>query len=342
MDVTTDLTTGRSSAFGTPALGSAPAWMDEWTRVSPHPTNLWAVSNGPRHGLLDPATGLVELRRGEHDRRLPGLAVTLAAGGELISYRPHRRAVVRHSDRFVKVVRPDRAPGVAHRHTTVATAAAATGGTFASPEVLAIHGDGRIELSVVAGNTLHDRIRRGFSPPIADLAALLRAIGSNDASGLPGATVDQPQRWIETVCRIEPELRPALTAAACDLPAVDVTGDAFVHSDLHDKNILVPARGPLGIIDVDGASRGAPEIDVANLAVHLELRALQGGRTSDAAATWSDALIRACARSTPIDLSLVHALQRHTWFRLTCLYRCRPGGRPLTPILFERATAHRR
>jgi Phosphotransferase enzyme family len=309
----------------------APEWMMRWPRVTPHPTRTWTVSDGDTYAQLDPTRGCLSTPAPSDDARLPALAHALELG-ELVAYRHHRRAVVRHADRFVKIVRPGRVDDLVVRHECAAREPA-----YASPLVLARTDQGRVELSTLHGSSLHDSIRRSASPQVHHIAQLLAAISATDASTLPDASVDSPQRWIETVARIEPDLRSTLETIASTLPSVDVRGHAFVHGDLHDKNIIIGTDGGLGVIDLDGASRGAPEIDVANLSVHLELRALQSGQSAVVGADRSAQLVASCAESADLDLRLVHDVQRHTWFRLACLYRCRYRGRDLASALLARS-----
>jgi Phosphotransferase enzyme family len=308
-----------------------PEWTTHWPRAAPHPTRPWTVSNGTDYALLDPDRGRLTTPEPSVDSRLPALARALE-GGELVAYRHHRRAVVRHRERFVKVVRPGRVADLVNRHEC-----ATSESTYASPVVLDHTDDGCVDLSTLLGRSLHERIRRNSSPPISSVARLLANVAATDASTLPDASVDSSQRWIETVCRIDPDLRSCLEEVAATLPLLDITGSAFVHGDLHDKNIIIDLVGDFGVIDLDGACRGAPEIDVANLSVHLELRALQSGQSADVGAAQSAQLVAACADSADLDLDLVHDVQRHTWFRLACLYRCRLAGRHLTSALLDRS-----
>ncbi|MDP9445155.1 MAG: phosphotransferase, partial [Actinomycetota bacterium] len=52
---------------------------------------------------------------------------------------------------------------------------------------------------------------------------------------------------------------------------------ACLHRDLHDKQVLVDAHTcGVGMLDFDLLAAGEPALDLANLLVHLELRAMQG------------------------------------------------------------------
>jgi hypothetical protein len=56
-----------------------------------------------------------------------------------------------------------------------------------------------------------------------------------------------------------------------------------VHRDLYEDQILVGER--VGLIDLDDAALGPPELDVGNLLAHLELRALREGNGASGAGT---------------------------------------------------------
>ncbi|MDH4171791.1 MAG: hypothetical protein OEW42_19585, partial [Acidimicrobiia bacterium] len=141
--------------------------------------------------------------------------------------------------------------------------------------------------------------------------------------------------------------------------SLDQRAEVVVHGDLHDKNVFCdtprPAdaaqltatplladaaplggAGPLALIDLDGLGLGAPEDDVANLAVHLELRNLQA-RTGLPFGTRSGELYRSYQRTQPLDRERLEAVERHTWFRLACLYQYRVASRHLVPQLLRAA-----
>ena len=120
------------------------------------------------------------------------------------------------------------------------------------------------------------------------------------------------------------------------LPPVEVRAEVVVHGDLHDKNIFVDRPG---LIDLDGLGLGAPEDDLANLAVHLELRNLQAG-TGLAPGARSEQLYRAHRQAwtgRPLDPERLRQVEQHTWFRLACLSQYRAGSRRLVPRMLNAA-----
>ncbi len=309
-----------------------PIWMRHWHRSAPRPSGPWTVTHGDDHGLLDPERGVVTTVDPAADRRLPGIAAALAEGDRLIAYRHQRRAVTRNTTSFTKIVRPDRAATIVDNHELLVGPAG-----FEAPRVLQATEDGRVRIEAIGGPSLHDRLRAGVGIPIGEVATALAALHDvSPSAAVPGATIDDPVRWIEIVTRMEPTRRESLRAVADDLPSVEPAGSALLHTDLHDKNIMLTDRG-VHFIDLDGLAVGAPEIDVVNLGVHLELRALQAGREPGAARRQFENLLTAYQGRRPLDATNVAAIERQTWFRLACLYLCRPAGRRLAPTLLDRA-----
>jgi Ser/Thr protein kinase RdoA (MazF antagonist) len=72
-----------------------------------------------------------------------------------------------------------------------------------------------------------------------------------------------PTGTAERVRRLARRLRPAWRCST------------VVHRDLYEDQILVGER--VGLIDLDDAAAGPPELDMGNLLAHLELRALRDG-----------------------------------------------------------------
>lgn len=314
---------------------NTPPWMDHWPRSQPHPAKAWTVSGEGRFGALEPESGRVWPVVPRRDRRLPGLAAALDEGATLVGYRVGRRAVLRSGDRWTKVVRPGRAAELAARHDFAFTAVA-----LPTPEPIAITSDGRVVFTTVPGRALHEVIRRepaSVSAWLPAVAAGLATLHHSDRFA-PNRTPDTPERSLRIVERGEPEVLATFVAAAEDLPPREGGTPAMVHGDLHDKNILVADRhSSVGLIDLDGVGWGVAEDDVANLAVHLELRALQLGiATGPHEIRWFTELLDAYPR--PLDVHRLEAARRHTYFRLAVLYRFRHPGRELSNELLRRAT----
>src|SRR5699024_6771465 len=97
---------------------------------------------------------------------------------------------------------------------------------------------------------------------------------------------------------------------------------ALIHRDLHDKQILI-SNDRAGLLDFDLAAVGEPALDVANLLVHLELRAEQGLLAQDAAEALTAAFLDEYRPSDPVRAALP-AYAAATRVRLAAVYRFRP------------------
>jgi hypothetical protein len=335
---------GSGDTFG-PAVVTPPRWMGEWPIAYPRPSGDWTVAGQLGWARLDPERGTVRRVEPVDDARLPALARTLRRG-KLVGYRAGRRAVVATGNGFVKVVRPERAQRIVSIHEAMSAASLA----FSVPRVTAATGDGAIDLGRVPGRSLHDLIRRGSGDgAIADGAAALVALHSAaPPEMLESGTPDTACRWVGVVGRAEPDAVDALmpiaarvdreVAAAHDRCIGSET--VIVHGDCHDKNLFLDGGGA-GFIDLDSMRLGRREEDVANLAVHVALRALQAGETVRVARGRRDVVVDAYARAASIDDVVLVVLERTVWFRLACLYRFRSTSRRLVPTLLELATSRR-
>jgi len=332
-------------------------WMERWPRSHPRTTGPWTIVRPGAWATLDPETGQVTPATPERDRRLPGLGPALADGGRLVAYRVGRRAVVGDRGRWVKVVRPSRLVDLVATHARLDTALGPVG--VETPRVLAQDDDGRLELSTVSGESLHQFLRtygprprsqaNGDSPVdqaltevARGLAALHRLPVEGPAPLVSSAASDSLQRAIGWVARVEPATVDRLWSVAATLPQPSGGGPtSMIHGDLHDKNVFVGSDGRVGLIDLDGVGHGSSVDDVANLAVHLELRAMQAGLDRSIGRTWSQCLTDAYARLRPFDADDLGIRRRHIWFRLACLYRFRRPGRELTDRLLALAVDDR-
>jgi ATP-binding cassette, subfamily B, bacterial len=114
-----------------------------------------------------------------------------------------------------------------------------------------------------------------------------------------------PDADAEHVRRLARRLRPAW---ACS---------TVVHRDLYEDQILVGER--IGLIDLDDAAVGPPELDMGNLLGHLELRALLDGSELDG---MGDALLEGYARSGAVlDPDLLDRCRRLSLLRLVAVHR---------------------
>jgi Ser/Thr protein kinase RdoA (MazF antagonist) len=140
----------------------------------------------------------------------------------------------------------------------------------------------------------------------------------------------------------EIEIVDARAAALPDAEAERVRGLArrlrpewacstVVHRDLYEDQIMVGDR--IGLIDLDDAAAGPPELDIGNLLAHLELRALRDG--SGAAEAAIPLLEGYAASGAALDALLLDRCRRLSLLRLAGIHRepelvtlaASPGGR---------------
>ncbi|MDH4278736.1 MAG: hypothetical protein OEW83_11720, partial [Acidimicrobiia bacterium] len=265
-------------------------WMDRWPRSHPHPERAWTIEGGGRYGSLEPETGRVWPVVPRRDRRLPGLAAALDEGATLVGYRVGRRAVLRQGPRpggrWTKVVRPSRAAALAALHEYAVTAI-----DLGTPEPVASHGDGRVELTTVPGRSLHEIIRTEPVKVAAWLPVVANGLEKLHRSNRfgPDRYPDLPERSLRIVERAE--------------PSVFVPFRAGTKTSRRWK--VGPRPWCTAICTKE--RRAVVEDDVANLAVHLELRVLQ----LRVETTWAEQLL--AAYPGPLDLLRLAAARRHTY-----------------------------
>lgn len=311
-------------------------WLCTWPTGYPRVEGPWTVRRRDQWGILDPERALVDPVDPAGDRRLPAIAEALRAG-RLVGYRHGRRAVVATGSSFVKVVRPGRVDALVERHALLARA-----GEYDVPAVLEATANGRVELEVMPGRSLHEALRVDPLRSLDDVGRLLAALHAQAVpSWLPPRSGDDPRTWVATTRRSPTAHLEAISRLAGDLPPLELRCDVVVHGDLHDKNIFCDAARPdrparLGLIDLDGLACGAPEDDVANLAVHLELRNLQAGSGLPFGIRARE-LYAGYRRVRPLDAARCLAVERHTWFRLACIYQYRTASSHLVPQLLRAA-----
>ena len=296
-----------------------------------------------RGARMDALTAQITLHPLGEDPRLPGLARTLAAhpGARIVSLRPGKRAVVRLEtdgcpDRFVKIVRPGRAP----RLLSAIDRARAFEGSFRTAQVLAADED-TVTFAALEGATLHEPLplhdgswRRAWQDVLEAWTRSRDRAGSPAADAAvhgPEAEAEVLRTWRDRVRDVDPAgaearehaVEAALTALAA-LPAP--IRPALLHRDLHDKQVLhLPGRRP-GLLDVDTACWGDPALDLGNLRAHALWRELQGLWSLEHADELR-ALIDRAAHLAGISRAAVTTYERSTLARLTCVYAHRPRWR---------------
>lgn len=294
-----------------------------------------------RAGMIDDG-GKATVAGFRTDPALPGLG---EAGGKLLVHRYKRRAVVRSEDgaRYTKLLAAGKAAKVAGQSALMQKAGSRAG--FAVPEVVG-SGPDRVVSAALAGSSLHEL----GSPDTAgawDQAWQLWAerwpLLVRDTAGvqeLPlhdgAAEAATVRKWVAQLLdfgalAVDPAAVWSLADEVCGaLSEGSGHGETgLAHRDLHDKQLLYCAdSGSLGLLDFDTAALAEPALDLANLAVHLRLRADQGAVTAEAHKTAEAAVVTAAA-----DLSVparrLHLYTVATQLRLVCVYAFRPQWRHL-------------
>ncbi|WP_211881533.1 phosphotransferase [Pseudarthrobacter albicanus] len=297
--------------------------------------------------------GKVELLPDGGDRRLPALA-QVAPLGDVVVHRAHKRAVVRAGDRYFKIFRPRQSDEAADRHARMNALLRA--GDFLTPDVVS-YTTGCLILTGLPGRSLFEL---GNDPAIGDVVfekawqkwsrgwvrqqSLARAPAYRPtlealAPRTAAVELENLQRivnlWLLHAQNIPAAQaqRDAVQAAvgqiAQQLLRTEPDPLVWSHGDLHDKQIFAQDPGaPLGLLDFDEAGRAEAAADLANLAVHLELRLRQGRLTAGRYRTARREVIAAAGelRVTPARFD---AYANATRLRLGCLYSFRPRWAPL-------------
>ena len=310
---------------------------------------------GVRGGVL--RAGAFELLP-EDDPALPSLRVE-ARRGELVSYRPHMRAVIRAEVGYIKVFLPGGAIVPAER--CAQTEILLDPGTFAAPMVLRNSPD-VIVFSAVPGRTLGDLgdDTAGLSDEGFDrlwerwqLAWTSQVGGSAGRAALAALPVHSPEvevadlrRWVNRWLRHHSDIPEAASQGAALIARADEVNqkllrtapDPFVwaHGDLHAKQILAAGgRSPLGLLDFDDTAQAEAALDLAYLDVRLELHARRHRIPLDRYQA-AHARVLAAAEELHVSPDRFHAYSDGAWLRLACSPLAKPSALALA-VLDERA-----
>lgn len=240
---------------------------------------------------------------------------------EQLKHKPGRRRTLRargpEGTAIVKVYASDRAATVAAR----VAALAAGPSEPALPRVLAKEP----ALHMVVLSELHGRPLRGalLAGDAAECRRAGEAIGRWHAAWRGRApTPLRPhgvERELEILARRAEALSPGLAAdlrtEAGDL-AEPWDCSTVVHRDLYEEQILL--GDSVGLIDLDDAAVGPPELDAGNLLAHIELLSLRSGR--DVSGMCDELLAGYAHAGAPIDGELVDRCRRLARLRLACIH----------------------
>ena len=254
-------------------------------------------------GLLEHVLGTgVEL---QELKRKPGRRTTFraAAGG--------RSAIV-------KLYASDRAASVAARVKAVADGPV----EMRVPEVLAVDVDRHlVVLSELPGTPLRDPLLRGNSEECNRAGAALGAwhchfLGLAPPGLLPHGTERELLLLREHAETAPAPFRRAVLRASARLEQSWDCRTA-VHRDLYEEQVLLDER--VGLIDLDDAALGPPELDVGNLAAQIDLLGL---RARKELSPGLDSLLRGYERHGPaLDGQLLEECRALSLLRLACIHR---------------------
>jgi hypothetical protein len=114
---------------------------------------------------------------------------------------------------------------------------------------------------------------------------------------------------------VAPRLADAVRTAAADLGA-PWTCSTVVHRDMTDARILMGER--VGLIGLDYAALGPPELDVGNLLAHIDLLSLRAGR--DLAEVREEIVLGYRGFEDNLDDDLLERCRRLARLRLACIH----------------------
>ncbi len=114
---------------------------------------------------------------------------------------------------------------------------------------------------------------------------------------------------------VAPPLGAAVRKAAAELGG-PWDCSTVVHRDLYEEQIMVADR--IGLIDLDDAALGPPELDVGNLLGHVDLLALRSGR--DLSVIGEQLLAGYARTGAALDGRLLERCRLLTRLRLACIH----------------------
>ena len=241
---------------------------------------------------------------------------------EALKDKPGRRRTLRatgpRDSAIVKIYASDRA-------ATVAARVGALGAGPAEPMVprmlLCDPSRRLVVLSYVPGRPLRDAVVTGDGEACARAGLALGAWHAYWRGRAPRCLRRHTsEREIEIIDARAGAL-PAATAARVRRLARRLrptwAHSTVVHRDLYEDQVLVGER--IGLIDLDDAAVGPPELDMGNLLAHIELRALRAG---EGPAGISETLLEGYASSgAALDPILLDRCRRLSLLRLVCIHR---------------------
>lgn len=190
----------------------------------------------------------------------------------LRAYRPGRRAVVEvdagDQSIFLKVVPPSDVDSLHRRHRFLSD-------LLPVPDSLGLDRElGVVVMPALSGVDLRTALRRGDDPPrAAAVAAMLDGLADPPDRWKSRSPVEVVPKVVDLLSRLLPDESGRLQELAGEIGTDVGEPSVAVHGDFHEAQILVDARGPIGLLDVDTFGWGRPGDDAATMLGHLHLLA---------------------------------------------------------------------
>ncbi len=322
-----------------------PAALERVARQTARQSAGSAECHGAPTAVLESERILLQL--GGADRKLAGLRTLLARpDATLLAHRPERRATVRLGDpaaaRFAKVVRPSQI----HEVTTApAHLASLSDRPFAIPAVVEVdEPNGIVTCSRLQGSSLHELLGqvKAFVDGAGEAGRALRGLHGCEpprhcATHDAASEIAMLTKHLDRLRALEPDVHAGFADTArrvFETLAESSCGSVLLHRDFYDKQVFIDPAGRTGLLDFDTFALGEPALDVANMLVHLQLRAMQQRCSLDCAERATAAFLEGYRPDAAVRQRLA-AYQDATRLRLACLYTWRPQWRHLGPALVE-------
>lgn len=240
---------------------------------------------------------------------------------EVLKDKPGRRRTVRvhgvNRSVIVKAYASARAPVVAARIRALANSPDA----LETPQVLLLDEEEAIVvLTEVPGMPLSRAILDDDLGPCWRAGEALgrwhRRWTGNVPDTLSAHSVERELAIIDTRARLAPPEVAAMARSAAHRVSAVWAASTVVHRDLYEEQIMV--GNAIGLIDLDDAAAGPPELDVGNLLAHLSLL---GHRHHHDVRPVRTALLAGYRTAGPsLDDSRLHQCERLSAIRLACIH----------------------
>jgi hypothetical protein len=239
---------------------------------------------------------------------------------EELKHKPGRRLTLRargpRGTAIVKLYRSDRAAVVADRISEIAEGPAEP----EVPHVLLLEPAKRLlVLSDVPGRPLRRAVLAGDESRCRRAGTAIGAWHRYWAGTKPAAlreqTVDLEIDALLDRSSLAPRSISLQIAAALPELRESWRATTVVHRDLYEEQVLLDER--VGLVDLDDAAWGPPELDVGNLLAHLDLLALRAGRSLASSET---AFLAGYAAAGSLDVGLLARCRLLAQLRLACIH----------------------